>query len=64
MPGSGLIWRQPSMRTAWLAQDATLSANRPVFDVVAEGLGDTQEETNRTKVRLRQVRRDMVMENK
>jgi ATP-binding cassette subfamily F protein uup len=36
----GSIWRQPSLRTARLDQDVILSAHRPVFDVVAEGLGD------------------------
>jgi len=35
-PGSS-IWRQPGLRVARLEQDVPLSANRPVFDVVAEG---------------------------
>jgi len=39
-PDSGLVWRQPGVNIARLAQDATLFADRPVFDVVAEGLGD------------------------
>ncbi len=39
-PDSGLVWRQPGVKIARLAQDATLFADRPVFDVVAEGLGD------------------------
>jgi ATP-binding cassette subfamily F protein uup len=34
---SGMLWRQPGLRTARLEQDVPLSANRPVFDVVAEG---------------------------
>jgi len=37
---SGTVWRQSSLRTARLDQDVILSANRPVFDVVAHGLGD------------------------
>ena len=37
---SGSVRRQPGLRIGQLLQDATLSANRPVFDVVSEGLGD------------------------
>src|SRR5512140_2735156 len=37
---SGSIWRQPGLRVARLEQDVPLSADRPVFDVVSEGLGD------------------------
>jgi ATP-binding cassette subfamily F protein uup len=40
VPDEGSVWRQPGMRLALLAQDVPLSAARPVFDVVAEGLGD------------------------
>jgi ABC transport system ATP-binding/permease protein len=36
----GSIWKQPGLRVARLEQDVPLSADRPVFDVVAEGLGD------------------------
>jgi ABC transport system ATP-binding/permease protein len=36
-PDSGTIWRQPSLRVARLEQDVPLSADRPVFEVVAEG---------------------------
>jgi ABC transport system ATP-binding/permease protein len=39
-PDSGSIGRQPGIRTARLEQDVALSANRPVFDVVADGLSD------------------------
>jgi ATP-binding cassette subfamily F protein uup len=39
-PDSGTIWRQPGLRAARLEQDVPLSDVRPVFDVVAEGLGD------------------------
>jgi ATP-binding cassette subfamily F protein uup len=38
-PDSGTVWRQPGLRIASLVQDVPLSADRPVFDVVAEGLG-------------------------
>src|SRR5512141_2839546 len=37
---TGTVWRQPSLRSARLDQDVILSASRPVFDVVAHGLGD------------------------
>jgi ATP-binding cassette subfamily F protein uup len=39
-PDAGSVWRQPGLRIARLVQDVPLSADRPVFDVVAEGLGD------------------------
>jgi ATP-binding cassette subfamily F protein uup len=39
-PDSGTVWRQPGARVARLVQDVPLSADRPVFDVIAEGLGD------------------------
>ena len=39
-PDSGSMWKQAGLRTSRLDQDARLSADRPVFDVVAEGLGD------------------------
>jgi ABC transport system ATP-binding/permease protein len=39
-PDSGGVWRQPGARVAQLVQDVPLSADRPVFDVIAEGLGD------------------------
>jgi ABC transport system ATP-binding/permease protein len=42
-PDSGSIWRQAGLRMARLDQDAPLSDSRPVFDVVAEGLGDLSE---------------------
>jgi ABC transport system ATP-binding/permease protein len=35
---AGTVWRQPNVRVARLEQDVPLSAHRPVFDVVAEGL--------------------------
>src|SRR5262245_23092024 len=39
-PDAGSVWRQPGARAARLEQDVPLSSHRPVFDVVAEGLGD------------------------
>jgi ATP-binding cassette subfamily F protein uup len=38
-PDGGSVWRQPGIGIARLVQDVPLVANRPVFDVVAEGLG-------------------------
>ncbi|MDP1570398.1 MAG: ATP-binding cassette domain-containing protein [Vicinamibacterales bacterium] len=38
-PDAGVVWRTPNLRVARLVQDVPLSANRPVFDVVADGLG-------------------------
>jgi len=37
VPDSGTVWRQPSLRVARLEQDVPLSADRSVFEVVAEG---------------------------
>ncbi len=39
-PDRGSIWRQAVLRISRLVQDVPLAADRPVFDVVAEGLGD------------------------
>ncbi len=39
-PDSGTVWTQPGARVARLVQDVPLAANRPVFDVIADGLGD------------------------
>jgi ATP-binding cassette subfamily F protein uup len=39
-PDRGTVWRQPGTRVARLVQDVPLSAAAPVFDIVAEGLGD------------------------
>ncbi|HEY2152001.1 MAG TPA: ATP-binding cassette domain-containing protein [Vicinamibacterales bacterium] len=36
-PDEGAVWRQPGLRVARLEQDVPLSANRSVFEVVAEG---------------------------
>ena len=42
-PDSGSVWLQPGVRRARLEQDVPLSADRPVFDVVSEGLGSLSE---------------------
>jgi ATP-binding cassette subfamily F protein uup len=39
-PDSGTVWREPNLRVARLDQDVPLAAHLPVFDVVAQGLGD------------------------
>jgi len=39
-PDSGRVWTQPEVRIGHLAQDAPFFDERPVFDVVADGLGD------------------------
>jgi ATP-binding cassette subfamily F protein uup len=38
-PDAGTVWRQPGVAIARLEQDVPLATDRPVFDVVAEGLG-------------------------
>jgi ABC transport system ATP-binding/permease protein len=40
VPDRGTVWLQPGIRVARLEQDVPLSDSRPVFDVVADGLGD------------------------
>ena len=42
-PDAGNVWVQPGARIARLVQDVPLSANLPVFDVIAQGLGDLGE---------------------
>jgi ABC transport system ATP-binding/permease protein len=37
-PDGGSVWTQPALKIARLVQDVPLTAARPVFDVVAEGL--------------------------
>ncbi len=39
-PDSGTIHRTPRIETAHLVQDVPLSSSKPVFDVIAEGLGE------------------------
>jgi ATP-binding cassette subfamily F protein uup len=39
-PDAGSVWRQPNLRAARLDQDVPLAEHLPVFDVVAQGLGD------------------------
>src|SRR6187549_250791 len=40
VPDRGQIWRAPNLAAARLVQDAAVTTDQPVFDVVAEGLGD------------------------
>ena len=42
-PDRGVVRRAPGVCTAMLVQDVPLSSDRPVFDVVAEGLGELSE---------------------
>ncbi|MDP6581575.1 MAG: ATP-binding cassette domain-containing protein [Vicinamibacterales bacterium] len=42
-PDRGVVRREPGAHTALLVQDVPLSSDRPVFDVVAEGLGELSE---------------------
>src|SRR6185295_13027423 len=42
-PESGSVWRQHGLRLGRLVQDAPLLDDRPVFDVVSEGLGNLGE---------------------
>ena len=39
-PDSGIVHRASGLETALLVQDVPLSSSRPVFDIVADGLGD------------------------
>ena len=38
-PDAGTVWRQPGVVVSRLEQDVPLATTKPVFDVVAEGLG-------------------------
>jgi ATP-binding cassette subfamily F protein uup len=54
-PDSGTLWHQPGLRIARLEQDVPLADSRPVFEVVADGLGDLASLVNdyhRTAVEL------------
>jgi ATP-binding cassette subfamily F protein uup len=42
-PDRGVARREPGVRTAMLVQDVPLSSDRPVFDVVAQGVGELSE---------------------
>ena len=49
-PDSGSVWRQPALRIGRLPQDVVLRDSRPVFEVVADGLGmDGDEEWQRRR---------------
>ena len=39
-PDRGVVRRAPGVRTSMLVQDVPLTSDRPVFDVVAEGVGE------------------------
>ena len=39
-PDTGSVWKEPGLRMARLEQDVSLSTDRTVFEVVAEGLGE------------------------
>ena len=39
-PDRGVVRREPGVRVAMLEQDVPLTSDRPVFDVIAEGLGE------------------------
>src|SRR5688572_10612424 len=55
-PDSGSVWHQRGVRLARLEQDVPLSADRPVFDVVHDGLADhTDEEDWQREQRVRLV---------
>ena len=59
-PDGGAVWRQPALRVARLAQDVPLSDPRHVFDVVAEGADQHEEEWRREqRVRLVLSRLDL-----
>ena len=40
VPDGGTVWSEPGARVARLVQDASLTSDETVFDVVAQGLGD------------------------
>ena len=42
-PDAGTVWRQPGVVVSRLEQDVPLATTKPVFDVVAEGLGELSE---------------------
>ncbi len=54
-PDSGRVWRQPSLRVGRLAQDAPLQDQRPVFDVVSEGLPHLGDEEWQRESRVSRV---------
>jgi ATP-binding cassette subfamily F protein uup len=54
-PDGGTLWHQPGLRIARLEQDVPLADSRPVFEVVADGLGvlaSLVNEYHRTAVEL------------
>jgi ATP-binding cassette subfamily F protein uup len=43
-PDSGIVWRQPTLKTSRLEQDIPLSSRRTVFDIVSDGHTHTVED--------------------
>ena len=54
-PDSGSVWRQPALRIGRLPQDLVLRDSRPVFEVVADGLGMGGDEEWQRETRVKQV---------
>src|SRR5262245_36976710 len=52
-PQSGEVWREPGLRMGWLAQDAGISGDRRVFEVVAEGLAGAASDAWHVEQRVR-----------
>ena len=42
-PDEGVVWRQPGMRVAFVAQEPPMDESATVFEVVAEGLGPVRD---------------------
>ena len=54
-PDSGSVWRQPALRIGRLPQDVVLRDSRPVFEVVADGLGIDGDEEWQRETRVKRV---------
>ena len=54
-PDAGDVWTQPGLRIGRLAQDAPLQDERPVFEVVSDGLGNLGEEDWQREQRVEMV---------
>ena len=54
-PDSGSVWRQPALRIGRLPQDVVLRDSRPVFEVVADGLGMDGDEEWQRETRVKRV---------
>ncbi len=40
LPDEGLVWRQPGLRVAYVAQEPNLDLTQSVFEAVAQGVGE------------------------